>query len=133
MGVPVQVAGREVKLPPGDLIVDALIGYGLRGDPQGPAKALISAANDHDAPILALDMPSGVDATDGGVRDPAIRATATLTLALPKHGLCASEAREFVGELYLADIGVPSELYASPSLGLTVGPIFAREDILRLL
>ena len=47
-------------------------------------------------------------------------------------GLVGDEARKHVGELYLADIGVPPELYARPSVGLKVGSIFAREEIVRL-
>ena len=55
-----------------------------------------------------------------------------MTLALPKQGLLTTEAAEQVGELYLADISVPPELYAGPALGLKVDPIFAKSDIVRL-
>ena len=60
-----------------------------------------------------------------------VRATATLTLALPKTGLLRRGAGPYVGELYLADIGMPPRLYG-PALGITIGPIFAESDILRL-
>ena len=132
MGVPAVVAGDEVDLPPGDLIVDALIGYSLRGAPTGAVAGLIRAANSLDSPVLALDVPSGVDATTGELHDPAIRAAATITLALPKQGLCSPTAREYVGELYLGDISAPPGLYARPSISLSVGPIFAKDDIVRL-
>lgn len=82
--------------------------------------------------MLSLDVPCGVDTATGEVYEPAIEATATLTLALPKVGLRAVEWRPHVGELYLADIGVPPELYARPSIGLEVGPVFAEEDLLRI-
>ena len=55
-----------------------------------------------------------------------------MILALPKTGLCTETARENVGELFLADIGVPPELYAAPGLKLTVGPLFDKDDIIRL-
>ena len=55
-----------------------------------------------------------------------------MTLALPKEGLRAPEAREAVGELYLADISVPPALYAGPSLGLDVGPLFHAADVIRI-
>ena len=132
IGVPVEVAAEGVKLPPARLIVDALVGYSLHGDPRGATAALVRAANLDGAPVLALDVPTGVDATEGVVRNPAIRAEATLALALPKQGLRSPAARECVGELYLADIGVPPELYARSSLGLQVGPIFATDEIIRL-
>ncbi len=74
----------------------------------------------------------GVDTTTGTVFDPAIRATATMTLALPRQGLRAPVVEEHVRELYLADISVPPGLYAGGALGLTVGPIFAEGDIVQL-
>ena len=132
MGVPIGVAGEKPELPPSDLIVDALIGYSLTGAPCGTAAALIRAANGHGAPVVALDVPSGVDAGTATVYDPAIRAEATLTLALPKEGLADGSTREFVGELYLADIGVPPGLYSRPPLSLEIGPVFARDDMIRL-
>lgn len=115
-----------------DLILDGLIGYSLSGSPRGMIGELINWANQDAAPVLALDIPSGMDATTGAVFDPAIAAAATLALALPKSGVRAPGNKDWVGELYVADIGVPPELYASPGLNLAVGPIFAREDIIRL-
>ncbi len=116
-----------------DLVLDGVIGYSLRGAPRGAAADLIRWANAAGAPILALDAPSGVDTTTGAVFEPAIRATATMTLALPKAGLRAPGVAAQVGELYLADISVPPGLYAGPALGLSVGPIFAASDTVRLL
>ena len=55
-----------------------------------------------------------------------------MTLALPKEGLRAPGVAALVGELYLADIGVPSSLYAGEGLGLKVGNLFAENDIIRL-
>jgi len=115
-----------------DLVLDGLIGYRLKGSPRGTAADLIRWANAQGAPILAVDIPSGVDAATGKPLDPAIHAAATLTLALPKEGLRASNAERYVGELYLADIGVPPSLYGGPGLRLEVGPIFSTSDILRL-
>ena len=73
-----------------------------------------------------------MDTTSGTVFDPAIRATATMTLALPKEGLRTPGVAAIVGELYLADISVPPTLYAEPALQLKVGSIFAQSDIIRL-
>ncbi|MBI4219225.1 MAG: NAD(P)H-hydrate epimerase [Chloroflexi bacterium] len=115
-----------------NVILDALIGYSLHGSPKGRAAQLIRAANSHGAPILALDVPSGVDADSGDVHDPAIKAAATLTLALPKRGLKNREARPYVGELYVGDLSVPPSLYERPEIGVKVGPIFATEEIIRV-
>jgi NAD(P)H-hydrate epimerase len=78
--------------------------------------------------MLALDLPSGLDGDSGEASDPTIRATETLTLALPKRGLLAPVARPWVGQLHLADISVPEKVYEH--LGLKVGPIFAESDII---
>lgn len=132
MQVPISAAHRVTGLPPADLLIDALIGYSLSGAPQGTVADLIRWANDRPASILSLDLPSGIDSTTGAVHDPSIRATATMTLALPKVGLRTSAIEAFVGELYLADISVPPELYSGQPLGFFVDPIFAREDVIRL-
>ena len=123
-----QDAGR---LPDADLIVDALLGFGLSGSPAEPAARLIAAANAHPAPILAVDLPSGLDARTGDPSHPCIRAAATLTLALPKTGLLAAAARPVIGDLAVADIGIPGEVYAR--LGVRVGPLFAERSIVRVM
>jgi NAD(P)H-hydrate epimerase len=113
-----------------DLILDALIGYGLRGTPKGTIADLIRAANASGAPITSLDAPSGLDTATGAVFDPCIRATATLTLALPKVGLLADAARAVVGKLYVADISVPPCVYAA--MGIQVPNLFAEDEIVRV-
>jgi len=132
MKVPVTQAEALAQAGRPDLIVDGIIGYSLKGAPRGAAGDLIRWANAQGGPILALDAPSGVDTTTGTIFEPAIRATATMTLALPKEGLRATGVEAHTGELYLADIGVPPELYAEPALDLAVGHLFAHSDIIRL-
>lgn len=129
IGVP--GAAQDVDMPAApELILDAVIGYGLRGDPRGEAADWIRWANQRRSLILALDAPSGLDATTGYPGDPCIRAAATLTLALPKVGLMRSQARSVVGDLFLADISVPPGLYRR--LGIEVGPIFSQDTIIEL-
>jgi NAD(P)H-hydrate epimerase len=130
MGSPSGDPGRQ--LANADLILDAMLGYGAEGDPRPPLSDWIERANSSGIPIVSLDAPSGLDTTTGRPGDPCIRAAATLTLALPKLGLLTPEARSFVGELYLGDIGVPPELYAAPSLDIEVGALFAGESIIRV-
>ncbi len=132
LGLPVHAAGEMGRVGKPDLILDGVVGYRLKGAPRGGAATLIEWANAQGTDLLALDAPSGVDTTTGTVFDPAIRATATLTLALPKTGLRAPSVERHVGELYLADIGVPPSVYAEPALGLTVGAVFARSEVIRL-
>jgi NAD(P)H-hydrate epimerase len=105
--------GKEAQLgslpvEPVDLIIDALIGCGLAGAPGGPTATLIGWANANGAPILSLDVPTGVDATTGFVPGDCIRPVATLALGLPKTGLL----RDRVGQLYLADVGIGASTFA---------------------
>ncbi len=112
---------------PADLVVDAIIGYSLRGDPRGRHADLIEWINGQGAPVVSLDNPSGLDVTSGAAATPCVSATATMTLALPKTGL--AEAAQ-VGELYLADISVPPAVYQR--LGKTVPNLFAAASIVRI-
>ena len=132
MGVPIRQAGQVGSGLQSDLVIDGLIGYSLTGAPRGESRDLIAWANASSSPVLALDVPSGIDSTSGTKVGIAIHATATMTLALPKVGFAAEAARSCIGELYLAHIGVPVELYAHPSLQLTVEHIFRQTDIVRL-
>ena len=112
---------------PADLVVDALIGYSIRGSPTGPAAVLIEWANAQASPILALDAPSGLDVTTGTQGTPTVQATATMTLALPKVGLLAAAS---VGELYLADISVPPQAYQP--FGIVPGQLFTDSPVVRV-
>ena len=112
------------------LVVDALIGYNLKGAPRGIFASFISYLNQRKEPVVALDIPSGLDATQGTIYAPCVRAQATLTLALPKQGLFAGKARDYVGKLFLGDIGIPLALYRK--MGLPVGNIFEQESILEI-
>jgi len=123
-------SNKEPDLPKVDLILDALIGYGLSGDPRQPVAGYIEKANKAGRPILALDAPSGLDTTSGIPGNPCIKAATTLTLALPKIGLLTREAKDYVGDLYLADISVPPELYQH--LGIEVPNLFEKDTILKV-
>jgi NAD(P)H-hydrate epimerase len=128
-----QVTGIHKAFDPAhkpDLIIDAILGYGLQGNPRGEAAKWIDWANDQDCPVLALDAPSGLDTTSGTAGTPTIQATSTLTLALPKTGLLKPEAKEYVGKLYLADISVPRELYRR--MGIEVGTLFGEDTIVEV-
>ncbi len=128
MDLPLAWAEEGWEVPPSDLIIDAIIGYGLQGPPRGAAANLIRLANSSVAPILSLDTPSGLDTATGIPQEPCIQATATMTLALPKAGLLTPEGQQVTGQLYLADISVPPPLYEQ--LGLDVPPLFAPDPIL---
>ena len=108
-----------------DVAVDALIGYSLAGAPRGRTGELVAHLARSDQPVIALDVPSGLDTTTGATPGPVVNAVATLTLALPKRGLVD---RTEVGRLFVADISVPPALYrsmglTSPAPPFELGPI----------
>ena len=80
---------RDVQPP-----IKAVIGYSMGGGLRGVTGQLVGAADGHPAPVLSLDVPSGVDATSGRVFDPPARVTVTMTLALPKEGLAIDQSRD---------------------------------------
>jgi len=103
---PMAPAQAEDAIRRADIVVDALIGYGLRDAPRGRTARLIDLCNKYAARVLALDVPSGLNATTGETPGDVVRAERTLTLALPKTGL-----QGLPGDLYLADIGIPAKVY----------------------
>ena len=107
------------------VLVDALIGYGLSGSPRGRAPRLIDLANRCPGRVLSLDLPSGVNATTGDTSGTAMRSDRTVTLALPKLGLA-----RVPGELFVADIGIPPEVFAR--VGIPPTPFFGGEYWVRV-
>jgi NAD(P)H-hydrate epimerase len=130
-GITVHEPASRPELPEADLVIDALLGFSLAGAPTGATAALISAANARSTPILAVDVPSGLDATSGAVHQPCIRADATLTLALAKTGLYAPAARSVIGDLVVADIGVPPAAFAR--LGVDTGEVFRSDTFVPIV
>ena len=110
-----------------DLIIDAILGYGLNRIPNGLIADAIKKINLINCPVISLDKPSGLDTNLGHISDIVVNANSTLTLALPKVGLLKSESRKYVGNLYVADISVPPLLYCQ--LGLEVPPIFSQNTV----
>lgn len=95
-------------------ILDAVIGYSLSGSPRGSALHMIEWALSEDAPVVSLDIPSGIDSTTGKAPGTHVVAAHTMTLALPKTGLDGVAA----GDLWLADIGIPRETYRRAGLAV---------------
>ena len=118
------------ELSKADIILDALIGYGLQGEPRPEVAVWIEKINGAGKPVLALDTPSGLDTILGTASRFTVRADATMTLGLAKTGLMNESARPFVGSLHLADISVPPELYCK--IGLEVGNIFEQDSIIKI-
>ena len=113
----VQVAEwPEIPLASCDLVIDALFGTGFHGPARGVPRALIEAANALGVPILSVDVPSGLNADTGQPEGPAVHATATVTMGLPKVGLLVYPGAELAGTIYVADIGYPRALADDPTI-----------------
>ncbi|MDW8208417.1 MAG: NAD(P)H-hydrate dehydratase [Chloroherpetonaceae bacterium] len=96
-----------------DILVDALLGTGLRAAPRAPYDRVIAAVNRcARASVVAVDVPSGVDADTGAIPGEAVRAAFTVTFGAPKLGLLLFPGAEHTGKLYVADIGFPWERLA---------------------
>lgn len=109
---PIQSASEiESALLDSEVVVDAIFGTGLRGDITGLASDVIDAINTCGRPVVAVDIPSGLDADTGRIWGVCVRADCTVTFALPKTGLMTYPGADCVGELVVADIGIPHQLY----------------------
>lgn len=111
-----------------DVIVDGLFGTGVRPPLRPPAPAIISAINRSGRPIVALDVPSGMDADDATGAAEAVQAAATVTLAAPKGGLAVAPN---AGRVFLADIGMPTSLFTTSEAAISA--IFHTGDIVELV
>lgn len=107
----VRPAAFTGELPAADLVVDALFGIGLDRAPDAGATELIGAINAHGAPVLALDVPSGLDADRGGTPGAAVRATRTIEFIAAKAGLRTGPALDLTGALELAPLDVDASAF----------------------
>ncbi len=127
-GICRKIALREVPLDEigslmgeADLIIDAIFGTGLDRPVTGQSAKIIERINATGRPVLAVDVPSGLDCDTGQPLGATIRAARTVTFVAMKPGLAEPAAREFVGEVVVADIGAPIDLlrrFGRPAPGL---------------
>ena len=101
--------GDVLENPPNDCdaIVDGIFGYSLQGDPRGRAAELIQWVESVNTPVLALDTPSGLDASTGEARTPCVHAHHTVMYGVAKTGVIKPKAKEYVGSWEVIDIGFP--------------------------
>ncbi len=109
----------EDALARADVLVDALLGIGVRGAARGHTATAIRMINGAGAYRVAVDVPSGLDANTGGVAGDCVRADLTVTLGLPKTGLLFHPGAEYVGALEVVPIGYPDTLVEAFDSGLT--------------
>jgi NAD(P)H-hydrate epimerase len=113
-----RAAGAEVTSYDGqaltgfEVLVDALLGTGLTRDVDGLCLCAIAAINAAGTPVLALDLPSGLDADSGRIRGAAVRATATLSFIGLKQGLFTADGPDCSGRVHYSSLGVPAQVFS---------------------
>lgn len=132
-GIPVATVAELdlATVSPGDGVVDAMVGMGARPPLHGTAAEVAEWLRAHHPRVVAVDLPSGLGG-DVGLRGPGVTADVTVTVGLPKHGLTERIVQPYVGDLYLADLGIPPGLWAR--VGVQVPPdLFSDGPLVRLV
>ena len=93
-----------------DVVVDAIFGIGLNREIQGPFKSAIEVINNNAKKVIAVDIPSGLNGTTGEIFGVCVKATTTVTFHLPKKGFYEGVGPQYVGNIVVADIGIPADL-----------------------
>jgi hydroxyethylthiazole kinase-like uncharacterized protein yjeF len=116
---------------PGQVVIDTMLGVGTRPPLADLPKRAARWLRRHDVPVVALELPTGMDA-DAGLKGPAVTADVTVALGLPLVGLRAAITHAYVGDLYLADLGIPAAAWEAAGVtGPSTSP-FARGPLVRL-
>jgi hydroxyethylthiazole kinase-like uncharacterized protein yjeF len=127
LGIPILDAPQGID-PSADAVIDGLLGTGIRLPLREPALTIIEAINATGRPIVAIDVPSGMDADTGQGAQGAVHATATLTLVAPKAGLAVAST---AGRVFVADIGMPVTLFGTE--GQALAALYAAGDLVELV
>ena len=127
MGIPVRDAPDGIE-PSVDTVIDGLLGTGIRPPLREPAPRIIDAMNAAGRPIVAVDVPSGMDSDTGQGAERAVHAAATLTLAAPKAALASAPN---AGRVFVADIGMPASLFGAD--GEALAALYALGDLVELV
>ena len=118
LGLPMEDAVTAISQTRCELFVDAIFGTGLRRPVVGEIAEWIEKINRLPVPVIAVDLPSGLDADTGKLLGACVRADKTVTIGLPKRGLLLHPGAEFAGKLEIADIGFPKQVVDAQNIGV---------------
>src|SRR5574337_1397691 len=137
VGVPIHEVTTSQKLEANrtlleraDVVVDAILGTGTTGPAKGLVGEAIELLNQVGKPIVALDIPSGLNSDEGVIPGPCIKALSTVTFGLPKRGVILYPAASCAGRVVTVDIGLPRQLLSDPGLDVS---LVQAEDLVRAL
>lgn len=125
----VAVVPPDPRPEPGEVVIDAMIGVGLRPPVRGAVAALLEWLHRFDVPVVAVDLPSGMH-PDEGLLGPCVAADVTVVLGAPKPAVLAPECRPYLGDVYLADLGIPTRVWREA--GVEPVGVFGRGPLVRL-
>jgi hydroxyethylthiazole kinase-like uncharacterized protein yjeF len=108
----------KTEMEKADLIVDGILGTGLKGEVTGILADIIRLVNHSEVPVISIDIPSGINGETGKIMGTCIKAVRTISFGLPKVGLLVHPGCEFTGQLIIADIGMPQKAIDSISIKL---------------
>ncbi|MHC4294105.1 MAG: NAD(P)H-hydrate epimerase [Planctomycetota bacterium] len=112
-----EIASLSVNLKQFDVIVDAVGGTGIKGQLRGDLAAVVEQINAAGKPVIAIDIPTGLDCDTGSAEGPVVKAAMTITMLARKKGFNAEGAAQYTGEVRVVDIGIPAELVAKIAAG----------------
>lgn len=121
---------HEARFEGASMVLDAIFGTGLDRPPAGRFAEWIEAVNASGLPVVAVDLPSGLDADSGVAYSPCVRATSTVTFTLPKSGLRTADGPAVSGRVWAADIGVPPG--ALRAIGIEPPSLFRSADLVEI-
>jgi hydroxyethylthiazole kinase-like uncharacterized protein yjeF len=133
LGLPITEVLKKEEIPPkieADLVVDALFGTGFSGEITGYMKDVVELINSSHAPVISVDVPSGLHADTGQFTGPCIKAERTVTMALPKIGHFFFPGKEISGKVSVVDIGVPHHVVEEENINLN---LITEEETKRML
>ncbi|HSK21620.1 MAG TPA: NAD(P)H-hydrate epimerase [Egicoccus sp.] len=131
-GVPVarvDASNLDDTRPPGQVVLDAMLGIGTKPPLRDLPEIAATWLRRHDVPVVALDLPSGL-AADVGLQGPSVTADVTIALGAPTRGLAERISHAYVGDLYVADLGIPPEAWRAA--GVETPPTFSSGPLVRL-
>jgi hydroxyethylthiazole kinase-like uncharacterized protein yjeF len=129
--IPLELHPLDDETRPGVLVLDAMLGIGTRPPIAGRPAAVISWMRRHDVPVISLDVPTGLGASEG-LDGPCMTADATVALGLPVVATGLSSAQAFLGDLHLADLGIPPEAWRAAGVEGVPDDLFADGPLVRL-